>query len=435
MTFAATFIALGLSAVNFVHALQPIEDALREAVLPLLQNQSSKYNDSAWGFSYMDAGAKVSLCVGYSDIATRTPCSATDKFAWGSTTKVQTAVSILQLVEKGMVKLDDSIVTHADDYVLWLSGGSTSLVSLFGPQIHNVTIRLLLQMSSGILEYDNKFVRNIQNVNRSEDLDPLWILNFTNRTFNCAPGTCTGYSSTNYVILGLVLARHHGAFNWDRYDQRSWIPEVYSRDPSSAFNDMYYPLHGPCSNFSSANPRRMNSTMHGYQQAKFQARNIVPANGSDVYTMSCLQGWTCGNLAAPTASVAEFFWTLLGPPSRNPKTALLQPAMLDEMLSFKSGAYLGRASEFGYGLGMMNFTSMNWGFEYEGRLYGHNGLTYGFGAQSAYHLDLDFAVTWVNNVEHWIGPDDRTGPDPVYTAVVNVVRKYRKARAKQQVLV
>lgn len=32
--------------------------------------------------------------------------------------------------------------------------------------------------------------------------------------------------------------------------------------------------------------------------------------------------------------------------------------------------------------GTMNFTNMTWGFEHSGLLYGHNGLTYGFGSQS-----------------------------------------------------
>jgi hypothetical protein len=158
-----------------------------------------------------------------------------------------------------------------------------------------------------------------------------------------------------------------------------------------------------------------------------------------VYDLSCLQGWTCGNLVAPTTSIADFFWSLLGPPSRDSSTALLRPESIKDILTFKLGTYLGKTGEFGYGLGMMNFTSMNWGFQYDGLLYGHNGLTYGFGSQSAYHVDLEFAVTWNNNAEHWIGPDLRGSdqPDPVYKALVDVVRQYRSSESKEilQVLV
>jgi hypothetical protein len=424
-----------LSVTGLAGATISLEDAIREAVLPLLQNQSSEYENSAWGFSYVDATTRVSFCAGYSDRVTLTNCTANDMHAWGSTTKVMTATRILQLHEMGKLKLDDSIVLHANEYVKHLSRGATSLVSLFGPQIHNVTIRHLLQMVSGIWEYDNKELRQIQNFNRSIDLDPLWILNYTNRTFMCDPGTCGSYSSTNYVILGLVIANYapRGMEGWDKVDQRDWIPESYQTSyPNSSFNDIYYPVHGACSNFTSARPGRENSTMHGFQQDKFIKKGIVPDEDAlDVISMSCLQGWTCGNLVAPTISIADFFWTLLGPPSLDPSTRLLRPDTLEEMLSFRNGTYLGEANPFGYGLGMMNFTSMNWGFEYEGLLYGHNGLTYGFGAQSGYHLDLEFAVTWNNNAEHWIGPDYKVGPYPMYTALVEVVRKYRAENKKQ----
>lgn len=427
---APTFLsALLLHAAACAHALPSplpsLEDAIREVVLPLLKNQSVSMNNSAWGFSYVDATTRVSLCAGYSDIVSKTPCSTNDMHAWGSTTKVQTAVLIMQLVEQGKLKLDDSIVTHADSYVQHISHGATSLVSLFGPQIHNVTIRHLLQMQSGILEYDNKDLRHYQNVNRAEDLDPLWILNYTNRTFDCAPGTCGKYSSTNYVILGLVLAHYTGAPDWDGFDQRSWIPPL---SPHSSFQDMYYPIHGCCSNFSSADPRRKGRTMHGYQKGKYVEKGIVPNQEDlDVDSMSCLQGWTCGNLVAPTMSVADFFWALLGPPSTDATSALLHTDSVKEMLAFQPGPYLGD-TVFGYGLGMMNFTSMNWGFQDAGLFYGHNGLTYGFGAQSGYHADLEFSVTWNNNVEYWIGHTDAgKGTDKVYAGLVEVVKKYRAA--------
>jgi len=186
--------------------------------------------------------------------------------------------------------------------------------------------------------------------------------------------------------------------------------------------------------------------MHGYQKARYLSSHvsqkdldhvIMSQKDLDVYDMSCLQGWTCGNLISPTISVAEFFWMLLGPPSKDPSTALLRPESVQDMLSFRLGTYLGRAGEFGYGLGLMNFTSMNWGFQYEGQFYGHNGLTYGFGSQSGYHLDLEFAVSWNNNVEHWIGPDDTTsttGANPVYKAIAAVVKQYRAAGNKEAVV-
>ena len=42
-----------------------------------------------------------------------------------------------------------------------------------------------------------------------------------------------GYSSTNFVLLGLILAQHAGAASWEDFDQSSFLPaEVKSRLPS-----------------------------------------------------------------------------------------------------------------------------------------------------------------------------------------------------------
>ena len=48
---------------------------------------------------------------------------------------------------------------------------------LYGRKIKHVTIKDLLQMASGIEEYDNNFVREYQNTHRADDLSPVWILN------------------------------------------------------------------------------------------------------------------------------------------------------------------------------------------------------------------------------------------------------------------
>merc|ERR1712232_1226727 len=94
----------------------PLEDAIRGAVLPHLKNLSINSNNSAWGFAFRDSTTSVVLCAGFSNLESQTPCSTNDKFAWGSTTRSQTAVSILQLVEQGKLALDDSIMQHAEEY-------------------------------------------------------------------------------------------------------------------------------------------------------------------------------------------------------------------------------------------------------------------------------------------------------------------------------
>jgi hypothetical protein len=53
------------------------------------------------------------------------------------------------------------------------------------------------------------------------------------------------------------------------------------------------------------------------------------------------------------------------------------------------------------------------------------------GSQSGYNVDLEFSASWVNNAEHWIGPDAHVGkgtppvPNALYTALIEVVKQYR----------
>ena len=84
-----------------------------------------------------------------------------------------------------------------------------------------------------------------------------------------------------------------------------------------------------------------------------------------------------GNLETSANVVSDFFYALLGPERH--KYGILKDETLATMLDFKTGAYFGRnrsdaaPGAFGYGVGMMNFTSMNWGFANHGLYYGHNG--------------------------------------------------------------
>ena len=62
----------------------PLADAIKAAVTPALKSLSDAHNGTAWSFAYRDADVEVAFCVGFSNIATRTPCTTDDVFAWGA---------------------------------------------------------------------------------------------------------------------------------------------------------------------------------------------------------------------------------------------------------------------------------------------------------------------------------------------------------------
>lgn len=401
--------------------------AIHTAIQPILINLSRTTNwetrqdgvrNGAWGFAYRDANTTVQLCAGYANNLTQVPCDpAHDAYAYGSTTKTTTAVLILRLLDRGTIpSLDDSIVIHANSYLRRISQNRSDLVQIFGPLVHNLTIRHLLSMHSGIPEYDNGATRDFQNEHQGLDLSPEYILNLPNvRKWEFSPGARAHYSSTNYVLLGLVVANYQQAPGWDRMDQREWVPQGL---PGTAFSSLRFGIHGKCQNFSGSNGVYDGQTISGYQGKSYAWRHV------DVRNLSVTQGWTCGNMVANPIDVAEFFWTLLGPGRH--ATPLLSEAALTQMLAFRHGPFFDGQAAFSYGLGMMNFSTMDWGFGGGGLFYGHNGLTYGFGAQSGYNYDHEFAVSWANNNEIWIGPNHKGQQDVLYSTLVRVVKAHRE---------
>ncbi|MEP7327075.1 MAG: serine hydrolase domain-containing protein [Gemmatimonadota bacterium] len=131
---------------------------------------------------------------GLADIEQDVPATARSVYRIGSVTKQFTAAAVMQLVEQGKVKLDDSIATYLPALpVAW----------------HRVTVRQLLNHTSGIPSYTDigpKW-RNRWGEEMTPDTlialtagDPVWF----------APGTQWRYDNSGYVVLGLLIEQLTG---------------------------------------------------------------------------------------------------------------------------------------------------------------------------------------------------------------------------------
>ena len=114
--------------------------------------------------------------------------------------------------------------------------------------------------------------------------------------------------------------------------------------------------------------------------------------GALISTLSVIHIYAGGNMVAQPIDVAEFFWQLLG------TKTLLRGSLLSEMLTFREEMYLHSAGVSGYGLGVMNFTSMlPWGFAEEG------GLSSRFCACAHVRpFVLHRAVLWAQRIDVWL---------------------------------
>ena len=128
---------------------------------------------------------------GEADLASGSPMTVDDFIRVGSITKTFTSSLVLQLVEAGDLSLDDTI----DEYVEGVPNGD------------QITIRMLLDMTSGIASYTlDEDVANTYLTDPTTEwtpdqllaaglgIDPLF-----------APGAQFNYSNTNYILLGKVI--------------------------------------------------------------------------------------------------------------------------------------------------------------------------------------------------------------------------------------
>jgi D-alanyl-D-alanine carboxypeptidase len=120
----------------------------------------------------------------------------------GSNTKTFTAVVVLQLAQEGHLDLDESV----EHYLPGVVRGS-------GTDAEAITVRQLLQQTSGLPDYDEVLFT------RPEDLlttlhryaEPYELVDAAlTRPASFAPGERWEYSNTNYVLAGLVAQRVTG---------------------------------------------------------------------------------------------------------------------------------------------------------------------------------------------------------------------------------
>lgn len=118
-------------------------------------------------------------------------------FGLGSVTKTYFSTIVMQLAEKGMLSLNDSIKR-------WL------------PEMANIdnkiTIRQLLNHTSGLYRYQGtpRWFGEVSTINKDKIWTPKEIIDSLVKNPKCTPGTCWGESATDYVLLGMIIEKVTG---------------------------------------------------------------------------------------------------------------------------------------------------------------------------------------------------------------------------------
>jgi peptidoglycan/LPS O-acetylase OafA/YrhL/CubicO group peptidase (beta-lactamase class C family) len=218
-----------------------------------------------------------------------------------SVSKMFTAVVVLQLVEEGRLSLDEPVATWLPDRV---PGGK------------RITVRQLLQHTSGLYDFleDRNLIGEMQR-DTSYEWEPQELVDYAARFPQRAVGRWD-YSSTNYVVLGMLVEQVTGQPLAQQIRQR-----------------IFEPL--------------------GMRHAAFLPQDPVPAmlaHGysyeNDLTTSSMSFAFATANLAMTAGDLQRFGRALFS-------EELLQPETRDMMLEFVSGRGQYDMPALEYGLGVM----------------------------------------------------------------------------------
>lgn len=258
---------------------------------------------------------------GVSNIETNAPLQVSDKIRIASITKTFVGTALLQLVDEGLLGLDDVLENYVPDV----------------PHGDTATIRQVIGMTSGIFSYteDEEFLAAYLQ-------DPMMVFS-PGEAIDIArrhepyfpPGAGFHYSDTNYILLGLILEQLTGVTAEEAITQRILAP--------LGLDDTSVPI-------DAAMPEPYS---HGY------FRDDETGELRDVTLSNPALSWTAGAMISTLEDLRTWSEALAA-------GKLLSPEIEAERVALTP--LPAPAAHIGYGLGIMDIA----GFE------GHNGGILGY---------------------------------------------------------
>jgi D-alanyl-D-alanine carboxypeptidase len=196
---------------------------------------------------------------GFADLAGRSPVTPDTRFAVGSITKQFTALSILLLVERRQVSLEDKL----GEFVPGM------------PNANELTLRMLLNQVSGLHNYPNTHEHPWPLRGRVPPEKIVKILMTDKPDF--APGAKWEYSNTNYAMLAQVVSRVSGVSYSDFLSRNIFAPlgMTSSGNGFDAQGDTATPYKGSAGSFAPAKPEISLDLFYGAGSIVSTARDLA----------------------------------------------------------------------------------------------------------------------------------------------------------------
>ncbi|BFV60955.1 serine hydrolase domain-containing protein [Kitasatospora sp. CMC57] len=305
---------------------------------------------------------------GVADTATGRPMTPDLNMRIGSETKTFTVTALLELVDDGLIGLDDPISAYLDCV----------------PDGEHITIRQLAEMRSGLFSYtfDPDFVQALLS-EPTRSFTPPELLDYAFRHPNVfAPGSAFEYSNTNIVLLGLVVEKLTGMPLADVIHQRVTGPAG---------------LHHT---FLPEGAEFPEPHAHGY------TRQTLSGEVADTTDWNPSWGWAAGAMISDLHDLHRWAKVVA-------TGTLLSPATQTQREQFLS---LPGFSDGGYGLGL--FRTHGW--------VGHNGSLPGYESVTMYLPEQDATMVVLLNTDiPYAGSEPSTLVANAVTSIVTPENVYQ----------
>lgn len=341
---------------SYAQRLAPkIEEMRQEMMVPgvVVYIQSAELGDWSQAF-------------GTRDLAGDDPLQVTDHFRVGSSTKTWTGTVVLQLVDEGLLNLNDPISRYIEGV----------------PNGDEITIEHLLNMHSGLLNYTDSQLFNEQldsapsRVWRPTELLALAFEPKENTLFE--PGKMFRYSNTNTILLGLVIEKLTDKSVEENFKERLFDPLQLSHTslPSPSQNEIPTP-HARGYQYHSNIDIMESNVLSDSDQKAAKEGTLRPLDLTDVNPS---WGWTAGSGISTAPELARLVRNIVEGDFLSPE---LQARRLEYLLPAEPNgpAYLK------LGLGLVK----TW------ELYGHTGEISGFTNFMGHDPKRDLTIiVWTN---------------------------------------
>lgn len=287
--------------------------------------------------------------IGQADTANGTAASTDTIYRVASNSKMFTAVAILQLQEKQLLRLDDVAVT----YIPWLADHQDK-------RWRQVTIRQLLSHSAGTIRDSSQ--SGYWGLQHSFPSDEAFKSAVLNDSLVFDPNTTMKYSNYGFGLLGLIVANVSG-ISYADYVTKNIITILKLKNTYADYSDAI-----------------KDKVATGYA-GKTPAGIRLPIEPSQTHSLMAATGF-CSTPGDMCIFVAELY---------NDSTLLLSVESKREMQRIHSKARYGRGSKQFYGLGLES-GDMN-----DIIAYGHGGGFPGHLTETLFVPEMDISLSVIIN--------------------------------------